>query len=176
VGPAMNLAARLMEASPTGLLAALPLASHYRRRFRLTSAGTFALKGACTPAVPRRGEGRRSEAGTARAELFGRQCHRTAGRGIRRVRRRNWRNSSLSATRGPEVRARHLMVSHATAMGVRCVVGDCDLTEAASPYFAFVPFSACWSGDVHATASIRCARGSPRGWRPSIDQRSRRFQ
>ena len=60
-----------MEASQTGLLAAVQLSSDYRRRFRLTSAGTFALKGVRDPVAAVRVEGHAGD--VLPPELFGRR-------------------------------------------------------------------------------------------------------
>jgi hypothetical protein len=125
----MNLAARLMEASSTGLLAAVRLSSHYGRRFRLTSAGTFALRGVREPVAAVRVEDQAD--GVVPPELFGRRkATEQLDQIIRRARDGSGGRGAYRLT---------WSAGHAAAMGVRCVIGQCDLTEAASTYFALRP-------------------------------------
>jgi class 3 adenylate cyclase len=167
VGPAMNLATRLMEASSSGLLAAVRASSQYPRRFRLSSAGMFALKGVREQVAAVRVEDQAAVA----TELFGRrdatdqlsQIMRRAGEGIGGVALvvgdAGMGKSALLA----------LSVSHAAAIGVRCVIGDCDLTEAASPYFALRPILRTLIGGSPSD-SVETLREKLASWLASIDR------
>ena len=169
VGPAMNLAARLMEASPTGLLAALPLSSHYRRRFRLTSAGTFALKGVREPVAAVRLEDQEGRA--VPAELFGRRhAIEQLDQAVRRARDGSGGVRLVVGDAGMGKSALVAwLVSHAAAMGVRCAIGECDLTEAASPYFAFRPILRMLVGG-RPRDSVDTLRAKLATWLASIDR------
>ena len=139
VGPAMNLAARLMEASPAGLLAAVRTSSHNGGRLRLTPAGTFTLKGVGEPVAAVRVEDQTAEA--VPAQLFGRRDATDQLDAL--MRRASDGSGSVAFVVGDAGMGKSALVrwfvSRATATGVRCVVGECDLTEAASPYFALRP-------------------------------------
>ncbi len=144
VGPAMNTAARLMDRASHGLLAALPLPQHHLGRFRLVSAGTLDLKGVRDPVATARLEDRaRVPPDPMSRELPGReqetkrldQLLHAAQEGI----------GAMALIIGePGIGKSTVagwLVTRAADIGVRCVVGEGDLTEAASPYFAFRPSS-----------------------------------
>ena len=139
VGPVMNLAARLMETSAAGLLAAVRVSSRPDGRLRLTPAGTFTLKGVRDPVGAVRVEDQTG--GAVPAQLFGRGD--ATDRLETMIRRARDGSGGMALVVGEAGMGKSTLVrwfvSRATETAVRCVVGECDLTEAASPYFALRP-------------------------------------
>ena len=169
VGPVMNLAARLMEASSKGLLAAVPPSSHDSGRFRMTSAGTFALKGVREPVAAVRVEDQAG--GAIPAELFGRR--NATDQLDHTIRRARDGSGGMVLVVGDAGIGKSVLatwsVSHAAAMGVRCVIGECDLTEAASPYFALRPILRALVGGSPSD-SVDTLQAKLAAWLASIDR------
>ena len=167
VGPAMNLAARLMEASQSGLLAAVQPSSDYRPRFRLTPAGTFALKGVREPVAAVRVEDHAGH--VVPPELFGRRD--TTDRLDQIIRQALDGIGGLVLVVADAGMGKSALVtwcvSRAAADGVRCVIGECDLTEAASPYFAFRPILRALIGGSPSD-TVDALRASLASWLASI--------
>ncbi len=137
IGPAMNLAARLMDAAEQGLLAALPLPAHRAPRFALVPVGSLELKGIGAVAAARVEE----HAGPVATELHGRRRETEAlGERLDGAARGE---GGLVLVVGDAGMGKSSLIEwlrrHAASRGVRCFVGSGDTTEAASPYFAFRP-------------------------------------
>ena len=140
VGPTMNLAARLMDSAPQGLIAALPLPSHRLSRYKLVPGDPISLKGLREPVATvsvsevsdteRATEaicGREREI-AALAELVAAAAHDQGGVG--------WIIGEAGLGKTSLVRR---LCKQAAAAGVRCLVGEGDPAEASSSYFAWRP-------------------------------------
>jgi class 3 adenylate cyclase len=138
IGPAMNLAARLMDAATQGLLAGLPLPVHRAPRFKLIPVGDFELKGIGGAVSAARVE---AHAGDPSTDLHGRHRETEALAALLEGARRG--SGGLALVVGHAGMGKSSLVEwirrHASETRVRCVVGSGDLTECASSYFSFRP-------------------------------------
>ncbi|HZL17575.1 MAG TPA: AAA family ATPase, partial [Polyangia bacterium] len=138
IGPTMNLAARLMDASADGLVAGLPLPTHRLARHRLVAGETLSLKGFSEPvetvvvsdpdgaeAPAERLQGRDLEI-AALSEVLAEAARHRGGIGWI-VGEAGMGKSSLIR----QVRAR------AAELGIRCLVGEGELAERSTSYFAW---------------------------------------
>src|SRR5665213_1436633 len=161
IGPTMNLAARLMDASADGLVAGLPLPTHRLARHRLVAGETLSLKGFSEPvetvvvsdpdgaeAPAERLQGRDLEI-AALSEVLAEAARHRGGIGWI-VGEAGMGKSSLIR----QVRAR------AAELGIRCLVGEGELAERSTCYFA-------WRARVRARCDATPGAGA--------DERRRKF-
>jgi class 3 adenylate cyclase len=140
ISPAMNLAARLMDATSDGLTVALPLPADRLHGFTLAPARTVQLKGIGEPVAIAHVE-TQTAAAEAPIELHGRRGE--TERLARLLEAARAGKGGLALIVGEAGMGKSTLLAwfrrQAAAKGMRCVLGEGDLTEAASSYFAFRP-------------------------------------
>jgi class 3 adenylate cyclase len=140
VGPTMNLAARLMDSSAEGLIAALPLPSYRLSRYKLVSGDPVSLKGLAHP-VATVAVSEVSDTERAHEAICGREQEIAALTRLVASSARDeggvaWIFGEAGLGKTSLVRR---LCKQATAAGVRCLVGEGDPAEASSSYFAWRP-------------------------------------
>jgi class 3 adenylate cyclase len=140
IGPTMNLAARLMDSSGEGLIAALPLPSHRLSRYKLVPGEPVSLKGFTEP-VATVAVSEVSDTERATEAICGREREIAAldmlvASAAREQGGIGWIFGEAGLGKTSLVRR---LCKQATAAGVRCLVGEGDPAEASSSYFAWRP-------------------------------------
>jgi class 3 adenylate cyclase len=138
IGPTMNLAARLMDSSADGLVAALPLPTHRLARHRLVAGETLSLKGFSEPvatvvvsdpegseAPAERIQGRDREI-AALSDLLAAAASGRGGIG--------WIFGEAGMGKSSLIRQ---VRAQAADLGLRCLVGEAELAERSTSYFAW---------------------------------------
>lgn len=142
IGPPLNVAARLAERSPRGLLAALPIPRYDRGRFLLVPGDALRLKGVGPRVRTGHLTGGAAEGGRSLALLGRREEQRRLGALLEQAAQGTGGVAVIvgEAGMGKSTLARWL-ASRAEESGLRCLTGETDLREAAAPYFAFRPIA-----------------------------------